>query len=129
MLQATRALATRVERAEIDFCAAAARAGEPAGAESLEVGGGRALCGAPGSPFNKVLGLGLAGEVTDFDLDAIDAFYDERRVAPQIELCPLLRQAVVLVGDVPGKPGTIRRYRRWRGPSDGHLDADHRGRS
>lgn len=89
MLQATPALAIRVERAEIDFCAAAARAGEPGGAASLEVAGGRALCAAPNSPFNKVLGLGLSGEVTDDDLDAIDDFYDERGVAGQVELCPL----------------------------------------
>ncbi len=94
MLQATLALATRVERAEIDFCAAAARAGEAGGAASFEVGGGRALCAAPGSPFNKVLGLGLAGNVSDDDLDAIDAFYDERGVAGQIELCPLAPAAL-----------------------------------
>lgn len=94
MLQATRALATRVERAEIDFCAAAARVDEPGGTASLEIGGGRALCGAPGSPLNKVLGLGLAGDVSDDDLDAIDDFYDARGVAPQIELCPLAPAAL-----------------------------------
>jgi GNAT superfamily N-acetyltransferase len=94
MLQATPALAVRVERAEIDFCAAAARAGEPGGAASLEIAGGRALCGAPNSPFNKVLGLGLSGEVTDDDLDAIDDFYDARGVVGQIELCPLAPAAL-----------------------------------
>jgi len=82
-------LARRVDLGEIRFCALAARAGQAGGASALEVGGGAALCGAPGSPFNKVLGLGLGTAVSDADLDAIDVFYDERGVASQIELCPL----------------------------------------
>ena len=40
--------------------------------------------------MNKVLGLGLGGAVTDEDLDAIEAFYDERESPIQIELCPLV---------------------------------------
>ena len=84
----TLALAQRVERAEIDFCAVLARVGE-SGAGSLDIGGGRAICGEPGLPMNKVLGLGLGVEVTDEDLDALEAFYDERGSPIQIELCPL----------------------------------------
>jgi hypothetical protein len=87
-------LARRVELGEIRFCALAARAGQDGGASSLEVGGGIALCGAAGSPFNKVLGLGLGTPVSDADLDAIDEFYDERGVPSQIELCPLAAQGV-----------------------------------
>ena len=86
---ASLALAQRIDLGEIRFCALAARAGEPGGASMLEVGGGVALCGAPGSPFNKVLGLGLGTAVADADLDAIDEFYDQRSVASQVELCPL----------------------------------------
>lgn len=89
MLQTTLALARRIDLGEIDFCAAVARAGEAGGAASIEVAGGRGLCGPAGSPFNKVLGLGLGVPATDADLDAIDAFYDERGVPGQIELCPL----------------------------------------
>jgi GNAT superfamily N-acetyltransferase len=89
MLHATRELARRVDRAEIDFCAAASRAGEPGGAASIEVGGGRGLCSSEGSPLNKVLGLGLGAPVSDADLDALEAFYDERGIPVQIELCPL----------------------------------------
>jgi GNAT superfamily N-acetyltransferase len=85
----TLALAQRVERAEIDFCAILARVGESSGAGALEIGGGRAVCGEPGLPMNKVLGLGLGAEVTDADLDALEAFYDERGSPIQIELCPM----------------------------------------
>jgi GNAT superfamily N-acetyltransferase len=90
VLQATLELAKRVERTEIDFCAVGAGVGLPGGAASIEVGGGRGVCGQPGSPMNKVLGLGLGVDVTDEDLDAIEDFYDERDCPIQIELCPLV---------------------------------------
>lgn len=96
MLQATLALARRVDRGEIDFCARAARAGEANGAATLEIAGGRAVCGAFGSPWNKVLGLGLGVDVTDADLDAIEDFYDDRGVPSQIELCPLASAGLAL---------------------------------
>jgi len=89
MLHGTADLARRLDRAEIDFCALAARADGPGGVASLEVAGGRALCSVAGSPLNKVLGLGLGAAVEDADLDAIEAFYDERGIPVQIELCPL----------------------------------------
>ena len=89
MLHATLDLARQIDRAEIDFCAVAAGAGRPDGVASLEVAGGRALCSHEGSPLNKVLGLGLGVPVRDEDLDAIEAFYDERGIPVQIELCPL----------------------------------------
>lgn len=95
VLQATLALAQRVERAEIEFCAAGAGVGMPGGAASLEVGGGRAVCGQPGSPMNKVLGLGLGVNVTGDDLDALELFYDERDCPIQIELCPLVSTDLV----------------------------------
>jgi GNAT superfamily N-acetyltransferase len=89
VLQATLALAQRVERMEIDFCAALARVGQPGGGSILDVGGGRAVCSAPGAPMNKVLGLGLGRHVTDEELDEMELFYDERQTPIQIELCPL----------------------------------------
>ena len=58
-------------------------------AATLERAGGRAVYGAPGSPVNKVLGLGLGVDVTDDDLDEIEQFYAERGCPVQIELCPL----------------------------------------
>jgi hypothetical protein len=90
VLQATLALAQRVERTEIDFCAVGAGVGVPGGAAAIDVGGGRGVCGQRGSPMNKVLGLGLGVTVTDEDLDALEQFYDERETPIQIELCPLV---------------------------------------
>jgi hypothetical protein len=90
VLQATLALAQRVERMEIDFCSVLARAGEPGGGAVIDVGGGRAVWSAPGAPMNKVLGLGLGCAVSDDDLDAIEDFYDGHGSAIQIELCPLV---------------------------------------
>lgn len=95
VLQATLALAQRVEKTEIDFCAVGAGVGLPGGAASIEVGGGRGVCGQPGSPMNKVLGLGLGVTVTDEDLDALELFYDERECPIQIELCPLVSTDLV----------------------------------
>jgi hypothetical protein len=95
MLQATLELAKRVEKTEIDFCAVGAGVGLTGGAASIEVGGGRGVCGQPGSPMNKVLGLGLGVDVTDEDLDALELFYDERECPIQIELCPLVSTHLV----------------------------------
>ncbi len=87
-MHATLELARRIDRAEIDFCAMATMAAAPDGA-TLERGGGLAVYSAPGSPVNKVLGLGLGVECSDDDLDAIEDFYAERGCPVQIELCPL----------------------------------------
>jgi GNAT superfamily N-acetyltransferase len=87
-LHVTGALAQRVERVSIEFCAAAGAVGTRAGVASLEAGGGRALFGVPDSPLNKVLGLGVGASVSDADLDAIEAFYASHRAPAQVELCP-----------------------------------------
>ena len=63
-LRLTVDLARRIDRAEIDFCALAGGFGLP-GVASLDAGGGRALYSRPGSPLNKMLGLGLAVPVSD----------------------------------------------------------------
>ena len=87
-MHATLELARRIDRAEIDFCAMATMGVSP-DAATLERGGGLAVYAAPGSPVNKVLGLGLGVECADDDLDAIEDFYAERGCPVQIELCPL----------------------------------------
>jgi hypothetical protein len=87
MLHATIEVARRVERAEIEFCALAGATRRAVAV--LEAGGGRALFSRPGSPLNKVLGLGLQGRVTDEDLNRIETFYKGRKAPTQIELCPL----------------------------------------
>jgi ribosomal protein S18 acetylase RimI-like enzyme len=87
-MHATLDLARRIDRAEIDFCAAATLGVAP-DAATLERGGGLAVYAAPGSPVNKVLGFGLGVEVSDDDIDAVEQFYAERGCPVQIELCPL----------------------------------------
>ena len=91
------ALARRVEEAEIEFCAATARAAAAEAFASLEAAGGRAVYGVGGSPMNKVLGLGLGVAATDRDLDGIEAFYGSRGAPVQIEVCPLA------VADLPAR--------------------------
>ncbi|MCM2256049.1 MAG: hypothetical protein NDJ94_10295, partial [Vicinamibacteria bacterium] len=103
VLHADLTLARRVERAEIDFCALGA--GAAARLERLVVAGGTALYSAPGSPLNKVLGLGLHGPVSDADLDQLVAFYEGRGEPAQVELCPLaaldLPERLIRRGFVP----------------------------
>ncbi len=89
VLHVTLDVARRVDRAEIEFCSVAGDVGAPGGVASIEAGGGRALFSRPGSPLNKVLGLGLAGPVSDDDISRIEAFYAARGAGVQIELCPL----------------------------------------
>lgn len=89
MLPGTPALAARVERAEITFCALTAGYESPGGVLMLDRAGGRAVYGRLGSPLNKVLGLGLGVEVTDADLDDIESFYGAHGSSVAIELCPL----------------------------------------
>jgi hypothetical protein len=86
-LHTTIDLARRVDRAEIEFCALAGSTHGPI--DVCDAAGGRALFSRPGSPLNKMLGLGLSGPVTDADLDMVEAFYAARRAPAQIELCPL----------------------------------------
>jgi len=88
-LRLTIDLARRIDRAEIDLCARAGGFGTSGGIASLEAGGGRALYSRPGSPLNKMLGLGLSGPVSDEDLDAIARFFSDHAAPAQIELCPL----------------------------------------
>ena len=87
-MHATLELAHRVEHTEIDFCAMAPMSVRRRSRDD-RVRRRPGVYGPPGSPVNKVLGLGLGVEVTDEDLDAIEVFYDERGCPVQIELCPL----------------------------------------
>ncbi len=89
MIPSTIDLARRVDRAEIEFCALAGATGLGRPLDRLDAGGGVALFGKPGSPFNKVLGLGLSGGVPDGDLDRLVRFYQERGSPAQVELCPM----------------------------------------
>ena len=76
--------AARIERAEADFMAAGSAQGF-----AMPVAGGIASFAAPGSPFNKVAGLGFGGVPTEAELSAVEAAFRERDCPVQVELAVL----------------------------------------
>jgi GNAT superfamily N-acetyltransferase len=93
MLFASTALATRIERAECRLLGdgAAAVVRRQAGADVLvrPIAGGLACFTGPGSPLNKVAGLGFAGPVDEDELAGIEAAFAARRSPVQVELSNL----------------------------------------
>jgi GNAT superfamily N-acetyltransferase len=84
-------LAARIECAEADLMAAAAAAAWarfPAGFV-VPIAGGVATFAAPDSPFNKVAGLGFAGNPADADLAVVEAAFAAVGSPVQIELAHL----------------------------------------
>src|SRR5262249_22294630 len=89
------ALAARIERAERDLAAAiganvAARVGDVL---AMPVGGGLAAFSEPGSPMNKVVGLGFE----PFDeraWDAVERAHAARKAPIQVELSTLAAPAI-----------------------------------
>jgi len=57
--------------------------------DAARIAGGTAMYIGPGSPVNQADGCGFAGEVTEADVLALEAFYRDRRVRPLINVCPL----------------------------------------
>jgi ribosomal protein S18 acetylase RimI-like enzyme len=86
-------LAARVEHAESRLIAEAARAANrrQAGGAGfvMPIAGGFATFAEPGSPFNKVAGLGFAGVPSALDLDEIEQAFAESGADVQIELSHL----------------------------------------
>lgn len=102
---ATTELAERVERAERDLLEGAATAiGLRREVELLPVAGGLAAYTGPGSPLNKVAGLGFGRAPTDEELDALEAMGRRRGVPVQVELASLGDPAL-------GRALTARGYR------------------
>lgn len=104
-------LARRIERAECgllaDAASAARRRDPAAGAMALSLGGGIATWTGPGSPFNKVAGLGGAEGLDEDALENVEAEFRARGAAVQVELANLgdpsigarlTRRGYVLVG-------------------------------
>jgi len=56
---------------------------------SNKFGGGTALYAGPGSPVNRVMGLGLGSIVSTSDIEAIENFYNELNEPVKIDLCPI----------------------------------------
>ena len=95
---ADHALARRLEtaeaRASASFIDARARTGPPAGAERIEVAGAAAFFDGPASPLTQTFGLGMAGPVTEADLDRIEVFFGARGAPVYHEVSPLADAAL-----------------------------------
>ena len=90
MLFASTSLAARIERADArlvsDSAACAARRRPETGAFATPIAGGVATFAAPGSPLNKVAGIGFAGPLDPGELEAVEGAFTERGVPVQVEL-------------------------------------------
>jgi GNAT superfamily N-acetyltransferase len=89
--------ARRLEMAEMIFpdCVDAIRnftPGDPAEAE--HVAGGIAFFGGVTYPANQMVGMGLYGEVSDADVDRVEAFFRSRGVPSTIVLSPLAHESL-----------------------------------
>ncbi len=86
-------LAERVERVEAQLVAEASRAAHRRQGGSngfvIPIAGGVATFAEPGSPFNKVAGLGFAGAPTAADLDEIEQAFAAQGADVQVELSHL----------------------------------------
>lgn len=92
-------LAARIERAESRFmadCAAAAARRRPdSGVFATPLAGGFATFSSPGSPLNKVAGLGFAGPLDEAALAAVETAFAERGSHVQVEVSSLGDPSVV----------------------------------
>jgi GNAT superfamily N-acetyltransferase len=99
MLFAGTSLAARIERAESRFmadCAAAAARRRPEGGVfAIPLAGGFATYTSPGSPLNKVAGLGFAGVPGAGELEAVESAYAARGSAVQVEVATLADPSIV----------------------------------
>ena len=96
------ALAARIERAEASLVESGARAvtlrqdaraaGHPVFVR--EIAGGVAVWTEPGSPLNKVAGVGFAGAVSEAEIAAIERELAARGAAVQVELANLADPAI-----------------------------------
>jgi GNAT superfamily N-acetyltransferase len=85
MLFADKALARRIEAAE----AAVARGFAQPDVESLDAAGGCALFQGPDSPLTQAVGMGLAGAVTEPEVETVERFFLSRGATPKFDVCPL----------------------------------------
>ena len=98
MLFAGTTLAARIEAAECrllsDSVASAARRHSATAAFATPLAGGIAAFSGPGSPLNKVAGLGFGGPLDEAALGAIESAYDERETPVRAEVSSLADPAV-----------------------------------
>jgi GNAT superfamily N-acetyltransferase len=93
MLTATTTLAARLERAEADTATAFARAAKLPALLVAPVGGGTAVYGGAGRPFNKIAGLGFT-PIDEAAIAELEHMYDARGGEMRVELASLADGAV-----------------------------------
>ncbi|MUM15597.1 GNAT family N-acetyltransferase [Mycobacterium sp. CBMA271] len=84
--------AARIERAEADTVAAGT-SGYPDGL-AVPLAGGVASFAGPGSPLNKIAGLGFHGAPTESELDAVEREFAARNTPVQAEVASLADPAI-----------------------------------
>lgn len=96
MLFATTSLAARIDLAEARLCAAIAGMQGRRGQDAFvtPIGGTIAAYGNPGAPFNKLAGLGLAGDLEPEALEQLEEEFRRRESPLQVELSTLADPAV-----------------------------------
>jgi ribosomal protein S18 acetylase RimI-like enzyme len=96
MLFATATLAARIERSEWRIAAAFAELQIKSGKDAFvtPIGGAAAVYAGPGVPSNKLAGLGLAGDLDERELDALEDEFRRRGAPLQVELSTLADPAV-----------------------------------
>lgn len=99
MLHADLSLARRLEAisaAELDaFVSTARRLDRGSSAECVGIAGGVAAFIEPDSLVNQVVGMGLAGPVTEADIRAVEGFYRSRDARGSVCVCPLAHPSLV----------------------------------
>ena len=92
-------LARRLEQAEAAttarYVAAQALLDPAAGSVAAAIGDGTAMFTGPGSPINRVVGLGMAQAVTRVEIARCEAFYAARGEGCRIDLCPLAHPSLI----------------------------------
>ncbi|WP_433635028.1 GNAT family N-acetyltransferase [Nocardia sp. CA-120079] len=93
-------LAARVEHAERTLIEEGARAAARRDPQQRvlvrPIGGGLAVWAGPGSPLDKVVGIGMNGAAfDDAELEAVEQAFAEREAPVQVEVCTLADPAVV----------------------------------
>lgn len=88
-----KSLSRRLERAEArasaDFVETRSRLEPDCGAVWIEVAGAYAMFDGVGSPITQTFGLGLFDEISESELDTIEAFFTDRGAAVCHEVSPL----------------------------------------
>lgn len=73
----------------VEYARAHARMFPDSGSVSIPLMGGYVTYAGADSPITQAFGLGLHGSVSESEVEALEDFYFSRRVAVNLELCPL----------------------------------------